>query len=967
MGQEGLLDDLRRELSAGNVLVVAGTGVSIQASGGDPRASWKGLIRNGIDFCARRSLLADDEAAALRAKLNEPNTQLEVAQRLTEVLRDGDFRQWLNESVGRLALDDPEIVAAVHAIGARLATTNYDDLLSRDRSLPAVPWTDVPAALGMLRSNSPGVLHLHGYFRQPASIIFDARSYQKILEERGAQAIQQALAAMRTLLFIGCGDGLDDPNVGALLDWSAATFGGAAHSHYVLCRKGEAKPRGAQLKFIEYGEKFSDLAPFLRRELAKTIRASLPPAGFCFGRDEQVKSLTKELLKKNPQPIPILGGPGMGKTTIALTALHQEKVAKCFGARRFFVRLDGATTRNDVAGAIALAMAIPITPNVEHEVLNELASAPAALVLDNAETPLNTDRTAVEALLEALSAIGSLALVVTIRAMERPRSVAWGLTLGAEQLAEADARKAFLAAAGNQRFAADPFLPDLLKVLDGVPLAITLMAHFAESFSSLKLVWKQWQAKRTAMLKDDPDGGRLHDISVSYELSIGILSERARRLLSVLALLPDGVAQRDLTGIFDDPDGDAALELRRKALVVDEEDRLRMRAPLREYVAATYSPEASDEEHAVRHYLAVAGDEGAKVGRAGGAEAVARLAPEVANMEEMLARSGDQPAIDKAVYGWGTFMRFTGLGTDRPIEQIGHRASAAGMTALAARCAQALGDIALARSNPERARERYEEALPLYRDVKDLRAEANCIKGLGDVALGRSDYQQARQRYEEAIPLFRQVGSLLGEANCTHDLGNIAFECSDHDLAGRRYEEALSLYRRLEEPLGEANCIRRLGDIAVERSDHEQAQLRYEQAVSLYQRVGDALGKANCIFTVGSIALRRSNYEQARQSYAGALPLYRQVGSLLGEANCIQGLGDIARAAEDTASAKARYAAALAIYKRIKEPYSIGNAHERLAQLTQGAERAAHVAAAREAWASIQRDDLVAELDEEFP
>ena len=57
---------------------------------------------------------------------------------------------------------------------------------------------------------------------------------------------------------------------------------------------------------------------------------------------------------------------------------------------------------------------------------------------------------------------------------------------------------------------------------------------------------------------------------------------------------------------------------------------------------------------------------------------------------------------------------------------------------------------------------------------------------------------------------------------------------------------------------------------------------------------------------------------------------------------------------------------ALALYKRISEPYSIGSVHLRLARAGAGSERAAHLAAARAAWESIDRPDLVAKYLDTF-
>ena len=91
----------------------------------------------------------------------------------------------------------------------------------------------------VVRGDEPGVVHLHGYWDRPESVILGIRSYEQVLGDAHAQTMQQAIRSLKTLLFVGCREGLLDPNFGALLEWSAKVFAGSEYRHFLLTRESE--------------------------------------------------------------------------------------------------------------------------------------------------------------------------------------------------------------------------------------------------------------------------------------------------------------------------------------------------------------------------------------------------------------------------------------------------------------------------------------------------------------------------------------------------------------------------------------------------------------------------------------------------------------------------------------------------------------------------------------------------------
>jgi tetratricopeptide (TPR) repeat protein len=951
-----LLDDLKQQISTHNAVAIVGAGVSILATDRAPCASWTGLLHDGAARCAG---LYPDLAAKWRERVDaeidsgDLDDMLSAAEKITAKLggkSGGEYRRWLRESVGNLPAKDAAVLHALRDLGIPIATTNYDGLIEEATGLSSVTWRETAKVERVLRGDDAGVLHLHGYWDDPESVVLGIRSYETVLGDEHAQVVLKALSMMKTLVFVGFGAGLGDPNFGQLLAWTGRVFAGSEYRRFRLARDGECAelrkqhPPEQRIFVLGYGADFPDLPTFWRRlaaakpapkpqpQAVSTGSAALPGLPRCFGRDREREALVANLLSEQPQPFPILGTAGIGKTTITLAALYEQRVAARYGARRYFVRCDGAKSQEALAGAIAAVLGLEPGPQLEAGLLQRLSESPALLVLDNLETPWEADQLTVEDFLGRLAALPNLALVVSIRGGERPGGVAWLDALRPNPLELSAARQTFLATAGR-KFEADECLDLLLNAVDRVPLAVVLLAHQAEGGPDLTDLWGSWQEERVAMLRRADASDRLTNIELSYELSYNgkRMTDEARRLLGVLALLPNGIGHKDLRAVAPAAPLRAVAALRKSGLAFDEGSRLRVLAPVRGYLRARHPAADADVAGALSSYLQMARDYGWKVGRAGGDEAAGLLSAEAANIEEMILRglngSTAADAVDAAI-AMAEYVRFTG---------------AAGGFTLSA-CAQ------------------------WARGAGDALSEAGCVYALGDIALARSEYDQARSRYEEALLLYRQVGSVLGEANCILKLGDIALERSEHKQALGRYEEALPLYRLMGDVLGEANCMKGLGDVARARSEYEQALGRYEEALPLYRQIGNVLGEANCIRRLGEIALARSDQEAARRHYEQALPLFRRIGAVLGEANCIQGLGDITLERSEHEQAAELFRQALQMYQRISDPYSIGWTHVRLARLAApGPERPQHVAAARACFRQIDRPDLVQAVDEEFP
>ena len=312
-----------------------------------------------------------------------------------------------------------------------------------------------------------------------------------------------------------------------------------------------------------------------------------PPAPrSCLGRDELIEKVVG--LAENLEPIALIGAGGIGKTSVALTVLHHNRIKGCFGDDRRFIRCDKFPPSHIHLLAQLSKVIGAGVENLEDLTLLRpiLSSRKMLIILDNVESmldPHGTNTQEIHAVVDELCQFETICVCITSRITTVPRCCKRPRipTLSMEA-----ARGIFYSIYddGEQSVIVD----NLLQRLDFHALSITLLATTA-SYNTWDYdrLAKEWDTHRAQVLRTD----RNESLAATIEVTLNSptfcqLGSDARGLLEVVAFFPQGVDGKnfdwffptisDRKNIFD--------KFRALSLTYRNNSFITMLAPIREYL-----------------------------------------------------------------------------------------------------------------------------------------------------------------------------------------------------------------------------------------------------------------------------------------------------------------------------------------------------------------------------------------------
>jgi DNA-binding SARP family transcriptional activator/tetratricopeptide (TPR) repeat protein len=590
----------------------------------------------------------------------------------------------------------------------------------------------------------------------------------------------------------------------------------------------------------------------------------------------------------------VLGGPGVGKSTLATHVAHRL-AAEYFPDGQLYCDLRGQSGQPvdpaQALGRFLRALGVP-GEHIPHA-LDECAEMYRSLLADRRILVLLDDAASESQVMPLLPGTGSSGVLVTSRGLltALPGTHRFDVApLGPEHSLHLLRR-----IVGEHRVEAEPEAARaLVRLVGGLPLALRIVGArlAARPHWSLDSLWTRLENEHRRL--DELAHGEL-SIRASLSTGYDALTAADRHLLCLLALA-EGT---NIPGWL----GGALVDDRTLCPTDLLEPLIDMRL---------LDITATDQDGEPRYGLS-------PLVRTFTRERLAAEIPETERVAAVRRMVGGWTALaeraHKEIYG-GAYTLVSGRGQRwHPPEDVVRKclrdplgwleseqanlvsavelAARSGLDELCWELATILVTLFEARGCPDLWERTHRVAFTAVQETGNELGQAAVLGSLGTLHLYRGEYEAAGPYLSAALGMFERLGEARGQALCLRDLARIERHHGDDDRAMALYESAERDFEKAEDVIGRACVLGEMAYITMRRGDFTRTRSHLDVALGICRSTGFDRGQALVLRRLGQLLMYQQQFEASEQTLLEVLAMVRASGDLVGEGYVLHDLGRV--------------------------------------------------------------------------
>jgi len=225
-----------------------------------------------------------------------------------------------------------------------------------------------------------------------------------------------------------------------------------------------------------------------------------------------------------------------------------------------------------------------------------------------------------------------------------------------------------------------------------------------------------------------------------------------------------------------------------------------------------------------------------------------------------------------------------------------------------------------------KAIEYAQQWLAIAREIKDRESEGGALGNLGVAYLSLGDYTKAIEYQQQWLAIAREIKDRESEGKALGNLGGAYLKLGDYTKAIEYAQQQLAIAREIKDRQIEVAALGNLGVAYLDLGDYPKAIEYIQQDLAISREIKDRRGEGRALGNLGSAYLSLGDYPKAIEYLQQHLAIAREIKDRRGEGEALGNLGSAYMDLGDYAKAIEYAQQQLAIAREIKDRDNEGTA-----------------------------------------